>query len=263
MKICLEEGYDGGMKTREIEIQTADGICDAFVATPDESGTIPAVLLNMDGFGVRPYLKQMAERLASQGYYVLLPNLFYRVRRAPVLSVKFPVTPETQPEARKELMAVYPTYKPELGMRDAKAFLDFLAHEKQVRPGPVGIAGYCMGGGLAIRTAAAFPNRVAAVASFHAGGLVSPAPDSPHLLLSRIQAELYVAHADRDANMTAEQIEMFEKALESSGIRHETELYIGAMHGFTMADLPAFNADALERHWRKLLSFFDRNLKGK
>jgi carboxymethylenebutenolidase len=250
------------MKTREIEIQTADGICDAFVVTPDESGCFPAILIDMDAFGVRPYLKQMAERLASQGYYVLLPNLFYRVRRAPVLSVKFPLTLETLPAARKELMAVYQTYNPELGMRDAQAFLDFLAHEKQVRPGPVGVTGYCMGGGLAIRTAAAYPDRVAAVASFHAGGLVSSAPDSPHLLLSRIQADLYVAHADQDANMPTEQIDALEKALEKSGIRHEAELYIGALHGFTMADLPAFNADALEQHWRKLYSLFDRNLKG-
>lgn len=249
------------MQTKSIDLKTQDGTCDVFIAYPEDNGSYPAVLFYMDAFGPRAYLYEMAQTLAARGYYVLLPNSFYRVRRAPVVDMKFPVRPESMPEAVKQIMPLFQSFTPELGMRDAAAFLDFLAHQKQAQPGKAGITGYCLGGRLSILTAAHYPDRVAAAASFHAAGLATGAPDSPHLLLSKIKAELYIAHADNDAHNSPEQIERLRNALEQSGLRYEAELYTGAAHGFAMADLPAYNEAALKRHWDKLSALFQRTLE--
>jgi carboxymethylenebutenolidase len=248
------------MKTQMTDIKTQDGTCDAFIAYPEDNGTYPAVLFFMDGFGLRDHLYEMAKTIASRGFYVLLPNMFYRLGRAPVVDITFPVRLEDMPEIRKKLMPMFKSYDPESGMRDTAVFLDFLARQKQVKPGLTGIAGYCMGGGLAIRAAALYPDRIAVAASFHGGSLATDAPNSPHLLLNRIKAELYFAFADNDTSMPPEQIERLRGALEKAGIRYEAELYSGAAHGFTMADLPAYNEAALKRHWKKLFELFDRIL---
>jgi carboxymethylenebutenolidase len=202
----------------------------------------------------------MAKTIASRGYYVLLPNMFYRIRRAPLSDINFPVRVEDLPEARKKLMLLFQNYNPEMGMRDTAVILDFLAQQKQVLPGPIGITGYCFGGGLAIRAAALFPERVAAAASFHGANLATDTLESPHRLLGQIKAEIYIAHADQDQSMPPEQIERLRAALAQSGIRYEEELYSGASHGFTMVDLPAYNKDALKRHWKKLFELFERSL---
>ncbi len=248
------------MKTQMIDIKTQDGNCDAFIAYPEDNGSYPAVLFFMDAFGPRDYLYEMAKTIASRGYYVLLPNVFYRVRRAPVTYMKFPARPKDMPQLIEQIKPLFQSFTPELGMRDAKVFLDFLAQQKQVRPGPIGITGYCLGGRLAILTAAHYPDRVAAAASFHAAGLATDAPDSPHLLLNHIKAELYIAHADNDQHNPPEQIERLRNALDQAGIRYEAELYSGAAHGFAMADLPAYNEAALKRHWEKLFSLLARSL---
>jgi carboxymethylenebutenolidase len=243
-----------------IDIKTQDGICDCFIAHPDGQGPYPAVLFLMDGFGPRAYLYEMAITIASRGYFVFMPNLFYRFRRAPVVDVKFPATPADMPELVKQLMPMYQSYNPEFGMRDAIAFFDFLSQQSQVLPGPIGITGYCFGGGLAIRIAAQFPDRIIAAACFHASNLATELPNSPHLLLNRIKAELYFGHADNDKNLPPEQIERLENALKQSGLKYEAELYKGAAHGFTMADLPAYNEEALKRHWVKLFNLLEHKL---
>jgi carboxymethylenebutenolidase len=248
------------MKTQMMDIKTQDGNCDAFIAYPEDNGRYPAVLFFMDGFGLRDYLYEMAKTIAARGFYVFLPNMFYRIRRAPVVDMTFPVRFEDLAEVRKKLMPLFQSYKPELGMRDTAVFLDFLAQQSRVLPGPIGITGYCMGGGLAIRAAALYPDRIAAAASFHGANLATDAPDSPHRHLGQIKAELYIAHADNDTNMPPEQIERLRDALEQAGIRYEAELYSGAAHGFTMADLPAYNEAALKKHWIKLFELFDRSL---
>src|ERR1700733_12014627 len=128
-----------------MDIKTQDGNCDVFIAYPENKGPYPAVLFFMDGFGPRAYLYEMAKKIASQGFYVLLPNLFYRVRRAPVVDVKFPLRSEDMPElVKKQLMPLFQSYNAELGMRDTAVFLDFLAQQKQALPGPIGITGYCL-----------------------------------------------------------------------------------------------------------------------
>ena len=248
------------MQTKQLDVKTPDGACDTFIAYPDESRPYPAVILFMDAFGPRPYLHEMAQTLAARGYYVLLPNMFYRVRRAPVVDAQFPVRAEALPEIRKQFGPLFSSLTPELSMKDAGAFLEFLAQQSQVRPGKVGVTGYCMGGALALRTAAQFPDRIAAAASFHGGNLASETPNSPHLLIPRMKAEIYVAHADNDQSMPSEQMTRLRSALEASGLRFEAEVYPGAAHGFVMADLPAYQEAALKRHWEKLFALFERTL---
>jgi carboxymethylenebutenolidase len=252
------------MKTQMLDIKMQDGVCDSFIAYPDDKKQYPAVLLLMDAFGPRDYLYDMAKTIAVRGYYVLLPNLFYRTRRAPVIDAKFPLRAEQMPELIKtQLMPLFHSYTPAMqGMQDAGVFLDFLAQQKQALPGKVGLTGYCMGGSLAIRIAAQYPDRIAAVASFHGGNLATEMPESPHLLLGKIKAKLYIAHADNDQSMPPEQITRFREALDKSGHKDvEAEVYTGAAHGFTMADLPAYNEAACKRHWEKLFGLFGDSLE--
>jgi carboxymethylenebutenolidase len=244
--------------TRHIDIQTSDGVCDAFVARPAQGGPHPAVILLMDGFGPRDYLYEMAQKMAEPGYYVLLPNLLYRARRAPVLDVKFPLKKEDMPKVSPQLMPLIQGLTSEMSMKDAGALLDFLSGEKEAKPGKVALTGYCMGGAMALRTAARYPNRIAVAASFHGGRLATDAPDSPHVGLGSVQAELYIGHADKDASMPPEQIARLEEALKKSGVRYKAEVYAGAAHGYTMADLPAYNEAALKKHWEKLFALLKR-----
>lgn len=149
---------------------------------------------------------------------------------------------------------------PELAMRDAGAYLDWLAASPLVTDGPVGTTGYCMGGVLGIRAAAAYPDRIGAAASFHAGRLVTDAEDSPHRLAGRSTAELYSGHADHDHLMSAGQIASLERALDAEGVSYRSELYEGAQHGYTQADTAAYNSVADQRHWHNLQELFGRRL---
>jgi carboxymethylenebutenolidase len=164
------------------------------------------------------------------------------------------------PEAIKVIMPLFQNFSVESAVNDAEFFLDYLSEQKHVRAGKVGATGYCLGGGLSIRTAARHPNRIAAAASFHAGNLATDAHDSPHLLLNKIKAELYIAHADNDQSMPAAQIERLNTALKESHVRYKAEVYKDAAHGFTMADLPAYNKAALALHWKNLSELFNRTL---
>lgn len=240
----------------------ADGAADAFVTYPDGDGPHPAVLLYMDIFGVRPVLEGMARELAEHGYYVLVPNLFYRHGPAPVVELPERIDNESRPALVEKLMPLLAAHTVDRARADAEDFLAFLDEQAAVRPGAVAVVGYCMGGVLAIRTAAAFPDRVSAAASFHPGNLVTDASDSPHRLLRDVAATsgrsagstlaaVHVGHADGD--MTPEALDELERAFASAGLEYSSEVYPGAMHGFTMADTTAFDASALQRHWDRLL----------
>jgi carboxymethylenebutenolidase len=197
----------------------------------------------------------MADRVAARGYTVLAPNVFYRAGRAPVI----PSPDFTDPDSRATFMqAVRPLMNqltPELIVRDGGAYLDYLAG---LGPGPVAITGYCMGGRLGWRIAAAYPDRVLALGSFHGGGLVTDAPDSPHRSAGELRAELYFGHADQDPNMTPEQIAMLERALDDAGVDYRSELYPGALHGYTMSDTAVYDDAASERHVTELFALLDR-----
>jgi carboxymethylenebutenolidase len=218
------------------------------------------VLFIMDAFGLRPRIEEMADRIAARGYVVLAPNVFYRAGRAPVLA-----HPDfAEPGARERFFgAVRPLMDqltPERIAGDGAAYLDHLA---ELAPGPVAITGYCMGARVGWRIAAAHPDRVAALGSFHGGGLVTEAPDSPHRSAGDLEAELYFGHADQDRSMTAEQIAALEQALDDAGARYRSELYEGAMHGYTMADTDAYDEAAAERHFSELFALLDRALDGR
>src|SRR6478735_3025518 len=159
------------MKSQHLDLKTPDGSCDTYMASPGDGKKYPGVLFFMDGFGPRDALHAMAQKIAAHGYVVLVPNVFYRVKRAPVVEANFPVRKDDMPDLMKQLQALLGGYDPEMGVRDAEVFLKYLAELPEVRPGKVGVTGYCMGGGLALRTAARYPERIAAAASFHGGRL--------------------------------------------------------------------------------------------
>lgn len=243
-----------------VTVPTPDGTADAYLARPEGGGPHPAVLMYMDGFGLRPHLKRMADRLAAAGHVVLVPNVFYRHGPAPVVELPEFINPAERPEILQELRPAAETLTPEAAVRDAGVYLDWLAESPLTTDGPAGVTGYCMGVGLALRTAGTYPDRVAAVAGFHGAYLATDAPDSPHLLADRITAELYLAHADQDSTNPAEQIDRLHKALAAAGVRHRGEVYSGAHHGFTQADTAMYDAEATERHWAALLELLGRTL---
>ncbi|MGC5008064.1 dienelactone hydrolase family protein [Streptomyces sp. NBC_00353] len=243
-----------------VDIPTQEGVADAYLTHPDDSSPHPAVLLYMDAFGLRPHLKKMADRLARAGYTVLAPNVFYRHGRAPVVELPDVIDPVRRPEIFERIGPIMNSLTPDLAMRDADAYLRWLTACPLTTDGPVGITGYCMGARLALRTAGTYPERVAAVAGFHGGRLATDSPDSPHLLADRITAELYFGHADQDPSLPPEQINRLDEALTAAGVRHHSEIYPGAHHGFTQADTAAYDSTADERHWTALLALLDRAL---
>jgi carboxymethylenebutenolidase len=239
------------------DITTPDGVCDSYIAYPDSGGPFPAVILYMDAIGIRPVLQRMAERIAANGFYVLMPNLFYRQGRAQPGEAAEVLKPENRPKLIERMQAL----TPDAVSRDAGVFLKFIASQKNVKSGSkVGLTGYCMGGGMALRTAEAYPDRVAAAASFHGGNLATEAPDSPHRLVGQVKGELYFGHADQDRIMPPEDIARLDGALQAAKVRYQSELYHGALHGYTMPDLPAYNKAAEDRHWERLLALFQRTL---
>jgi carboxymethylenebutenolidase len=204
----------------------------------------------MDAYGLRPQIETMADRIAGEGYLVLAPNVFYRDVRGELL------TPEeiSGGDAFAKVKPLVRGLTPDVIERDGPAYLDALGD------GPVAITGYCMGGRAGWALAAAYPDRVAALAGFHVGGLVTDAPDSPHTRAGDVGAEVYFGHADNDRSMNPEQIAALDGAMDAAGVVHRTEVYAGAAHGYTMADTPAYDEAAAERHYRELFALLDRTV---
>lgn len=238
------------MSGTTIEIRTEDGVCDAYLFPPPGGQHGPGVLLYMDALGVRPGMREMAERLASNGYTVLLPNLYYRS------GPYGPFDPGTvfQDEAeRGRLMGMVRSIDNDRVMRDTGAFLDFLAGQESVAGAKFGCDGYCMGGHYALVAAGTFPDRVVAAASFHGGNLATDRPDSPHLLADRMRATLYVGVAGIDPHFPPEEKDRLEAALSAAGVPHTIEVYPNVRHGFAVPDLPVYDRAAAEKHWERLL----------
>ncbi|GAA2390933.1 dienelactone hydrolase family protein [Streptomyces glaucosporus] len=247
------------MPTRTVRIPTADGRADAFAAFPGHGERHPGVLMYADGFGIRPVLREMARELAGHGYYVLVPNLFYRHGPAPVIELPGHIGEEARPAVMARLMPLIEAHTAERALRDADAYLRFLTTRPEVAPGPVAVTGYCIGGLLAMRTAAAHPGRVAAVAAFH-GPVGAGGPDGLRRLLSGLTAEVHLGHAETD--MTPEALGELNRALDAAGVDHTSEIYPGTVHGFTMSDTDAFDPAGLRRHWDRLLPLLARTLTG-
>ncbi len=250
------------LHSESLDIPTVDGAADAFFTRPADGGPHPAVLLYMDAYGIRPALEAHAQRLAAHGYCVLVPNVFHRNGRSPVVAN---IEEELRAEDRSALFAkVMPMARsitPEVAVADSQAWLAFLRGRTEVREAPIGTVGYCMGGRLSLRMAGEFADAVSAAASFHGGGLATGEDDSPHLAAVRAAAELYIGHADNDGSMPPEQMGRLTQALAEAHVRHTAELYVGAPHGFTQTDTPAYDEAASERHWVRLLELFERVLQ--
>ncbi|HEY7146612.1 MAG TPA: dienelactone hydrolase family protein [Streptosporangiaceae bacterium] len=246
------------MPAKTLQIPTTDGQVDAFAAFPGRGERHPGVLLYPDAFGLRPELEGKARELAGHGYYVLVPNLYYRHGPAPVTELPEHIAEETRPAVIARLMPLIEAHTTERALRDADAYLRFLASQAEVSTGPAAVIGYCIGAALAMRTATAHPGQVAAVAGFHPSFLVTGAPDSPHRLVPELTAQVHLGLAEND--MRPEAISELNQALDAAGVGYSTEIYPGTIHGFTMSDTDAFNPSALQRHWDRLLPLLDRTL---
>jgi carboxymethylenebutenolidase len=245
------------MSRRDLAIATPDGDARAFAFTPAEGpGPWPAAILYMDGMAIRPALFDMAQRLADHGYFVLLPDMFWRIG-------PYEPFPErmADPEFRREFYErIFHSTNGELSMRDTAAFLAWLDAEPLADAAKVCVFGYCMGGAMAVRAAAAFPERVVAAAAFHPGHLVTDAADSPHGLLPAIKGKLLVAGAIEDPYFTDEQFAVFKKAAEDARIDAEVIVY-PARHPYAVPDMPSYDHAAAERHWREMLALFEAGLR--
>jgi carboxymethylenebutenolidase len=246
------------MLEKGIEIRTADGTADGFLYQADDGARHPGVIHLTDIGGIRPSHRAMAQRLAESGYTVLLPNVFYRTGRPPM----FDFVPKMgDAQTMKRFGELAGPMTPAAMERDAASYVDFLAASSSASGGKMGVVGHCFTGAMAMRTAAVRPEKIAAAASFHGGGLFTDAPTSPHLVLPRIKASLYFGHATDDASMPKEAIEKLDRALASWGGKYESETYAGAHHGWTTADAPVYNKEQAERAFEKLTNFFARTLK--
>lgn len=233
------------MPTRtERQVKTEDGLCPTYLFEPDTEGPWPAVLMYMDGIGMRPALWEIANRIAAQGYFVLLPNLFYRVG----YNAEHGVDVFTDPAKRADLMTrIMPSASTANVMRDTEVMLEVMHAHDNVRDEQIGITGYCMGGRLAMSAAGHYGDRIAAAAAYHPGGLATDSPDSPHRLASGMMARIYVGAAMNDPSFDAAQKERFDRALSEARVEHTIEDY-PARHGFVPPDTPTYDPAAARRH---------------
>ncbi len=241
------------MTEHEVQIRTPDGVSESVLYCPEAGKSLPGVIFLTDIVGIRASQRTMARRLADEGYTTLMPNVFYRTGRPPMFDFPLKVGEE---RTMKRLGELSGPLTPQACERDAIAYVDFLAAQECVRKGPMGVVGYCFSGALALRTAAARPERIAAAASFHGGHLFTDSSTSPHLVLPRIKARLYFGHAVQDRSMPQEAIDQLNRALDDWGGRYESEVYEGAYHSWTVPDSPVYNPAQAERAFSKLKELF-------
>ena len=245
------------VKESEVEIKTADGTCDAYFVHP-ASGKHPGVLVWPDIFGLRPAFKTMGKRLAESGYSVLVVNQFYRTKKPPIAAEGASFQ---DPDVRAALMKLAGALSKETVDTDAQAFIPWLDKQASVdKKRKMGTTGYCMGGPMTMRTAAAFPDRVGAGASFHGGGLVTDKPDSPHLLVPKMKASYLFAIAANDDEKQPDAKNVLREIFEKAKLPAEIEVYEGTMHGWCPPDSQVYNEEKAEKAWGRLLALFGRAL---
>jgi len=246
----------------DVQVKTKSGVCDAALVHPAIQGRWPAVIMFPDAFGLRPTMRDMAKRLAQDGYTVLVPNPYYRSTKAPGLSPGFDFN---NPADRQQLAALRAPLTSDAVMQDATAYVTFLDSQPSVKQSAkVGVVGYCMGGPMTLQAAAAVPHRVGAGASFHGGGLVTDKPDSPHLLAPKIKAQYYIGIAANDDAREPDAKTKLREAFSSAGLVAKIEVYEGCLHGWCIKDMPLadgkpiYNAAQAERAWNELVALFKR-----
>lgn len=249
----------------DVEIKMPAGVCDGSLVQPSGKGQWPGVILFVDAFGLRPTMCDMAKRLARDGYTVLVPNPYYRSSKAPGVPSGFSFS---NPADREKLSALRAPLTADAVAADAAAYVSFLDAQRSVKKSAkMGAFGYCMGGPMTVRAAAAMPNRVGAGASFHGGGLVTDKPDSPHLLVARIKARYYFGIAANDDANEPEAKTKLREAFEGAGLPAKIEVYEGCLHGWCVRDMPPspdgkpiYNEAQAERAWNELVALFKQSL---
>ena len=247
----------------DVSVKTPDGTCDAALIHP-KAGHWPGAIIFTDIFGLRPTMREMAKRLARDGYTVLVPNPFYRSTKAPGLSLDFDFS---SPADRAKLDAYRAPMTPEAVMRDAAAYVAYLDAQSSVnRRAKIGVVGYCMGGPMTLQAAAANPDRIGAGASFHGGGLVTDKPASPHLLVAKIKAQFYFGIAQSDDAKQPDAKIKLKEAFEAAQLPVAIEVYAGTLHGWCVKDMPLqagkpiYNEPEAERAWQELTALYRRAL---
>ncbi len=244
----------------EIAIRTADGEMDIFVCHPEEGGPFPPVILYMDAPGIREELRDMARRIGTVGYYVALPNLYYRTGTEGNYGFDFGRIRVDDGE-RDKMFAVMRTLSNAGVVADTGPLLDFVRGAAAAAAGPMGCVGYCMSGQYVMAAGAAYADDFAAIASYFGVGIITEAEDSPHRTADRIKGEVYLAFAEQDIWVPPEVLDAMPGMLEGAGIDHRVEIYPDTEHGFAFAQRPAYHKQASERHWERLFSLFDRRLR--
>ena len=243
-----------------LDITTADGAMETLVCRPERGGPHPAVFFLMDAPGIREELRDMARRLATVGYVVVLPNLYYRAGRDSVFGPDV-LDKDSAEYTRMRAIRTHMTIPPV--MQDVAAMLDYVDGQDFVADGPVGCHGYCMSGPYALAAAARYPDRVAAAASFYGTWLVNDVKESPHRSLGRVGGELYIACAEHDDLAPPDMVEELRHLFVASGVAGELEVYPEVHHGFAFPERWCYDKPAAERHWERLLALYDRQLKGR
>ena len=248
------------MHEYEAEIRTADGVMDTFVCHPDEGGPFPTVILYMDAPGIREELRDMARRIGTVGYHVLLPNLYYRSGREGAYGFDLSRIRIDDDEMAK-MYAVMRTLSNAGVVADTEPMLDFIAKARAAANGAVGCVGYCMSGQFVMSVGAAFPDSFVAIASYYGVGLITEAEDSPHLVADRIAGELYLAFASDDPHVSQSIVDTLPAVLISAGADHRIEVYPDTEHGFAFPERAVYRKAAAERHWERMFALFDRRLR--
>ncbi|MEE2694024.1 MAG: dienelactone hydrolase family protein [Pseudomonadota bacterium] len=247
------------MHEREIEISTSDGQIDLFICHPEENGPFPPIIMYMDAPGIREELRDMARRLGTVGYYVMLPNLYYRNGREG--DYGFDLSKIRVDEAEREKMfEVMRTLTNARVVSDTKHLLAHITADEAANSGPAGCVGYCMSGQFVVSIAATYSTEFAAIASFYGVGIVTEEKDSPHLMAQDIKGTLYLAFASDDPFVPASTLDSLPRLMTNAGVKHRVEIYPGTEHGFAFPQRPAYVKAAGERHWERLFALFDREL---
>ena len=244
------------MIDQQIDILTKDGKTTTFITHPERGGPFPVIIFYMDAPAIREELRDMARRLGTSGYYVMLPNMYYRSGAMEL----GPINPDPNSPERKRMFELMNSLSIPLVMEDTKALLAYADGQSAANTKIVGTVGYCMSGQYAVNAATHFPDRIKAAASIYGVQLATDRPDSPHLAGQKTKAELYFGCAETDVYAPTEIVEKVKQQMKADGAKAEIELYPGTHHGFAFPKRPVYDRDAAERHWERLLALYRRNL---